>query len=147
MGNCTVAINFNKSATTERGIKMEKWVYVIGDDHVSEFFKTKNEAIKEGLAEYEQGSRKRELSVGIFTPFIPIIDVHSLLEQIQEEVYSDFYDCSGSDTYLEGGTPEQYLELETQLNEVFHSWIEKHGFQANFGQVDKTEVIISEQND
>lgn len=30
----------------------EKWVYMIGDEHTSEFFKTKEDVIAEGLSVY-----------------------------------------------------------------------------------------------
>lgn len=117
------------------------WVYMLGDEHTSETFETKEEAIAEGLSVHgeDEWSSGEILRVGYFETFKPHISVENVLERIM----GDSYDCGGeySYGYLEDVTEEQEKELEEELNGVLQKWIEKHGFKANFGEVYKCEEI------
>ena len=44
----------------------KKWVYMFGDEHMSEFFETKEDAISEGLSVHgeDEWSSEKELNVG-----------------------------------------------------------------------------------
>lgn len=121
----------------------EKWVYMLGDEHTSEFFKTKESAIAEGLCVYgeDEWSSEKELSVGIFVPYQPYINVDGLIERWQEDVYDDYSECRGYDTYLEDVTDEQTKELQDELNKVLQEWIKKHNLEANFGEIHSVEVV------
>lgn len=121
----------------------EKWVYMIGDEHTSEFFKTKEDAIAEGLSVYgeDEWHYEKDLSVGFFVPYKPSINVEGLIDRWQDSVYDDYYECRGSDTYLENVTEEQSRELENELNKVLQTWIQKHNLEANFGEIHNVEVI------
>ena len=121
----------------------EKWVYMIGDEHTSDFFKTKDDAIVAGLSVYgeDEWHYENDLTVGIFVPYKPSINVEGLIDRRQDSVYDDYSECRGSDTYLENVTEEQSSELENELNKVLQTWIQKHDLEANFGNVYKVEVI------
>ncbi len=121
----------------------EKWVYMFGDEHMSEFFETKEDAIAEGLSVHgeDEWSSEKELSVDVFVPYKPSINVDRLIERWQEDVYDDYSECRGYDTYLDGVTDEQSKELEDELNKVLQKWIEKYNLEANFGEVYEVEVI------
>lgn len=120
-----------------------KWVYMIGDEHMSECFKTKQGAIDEGLSVHgeDEWHEGETLSVGIFEPYKPFINAYGLIERWQEDVYDDYYDCGNWDSYLEGVTREQSMELEDELNQVLSKWIDKHGLEPNFGEVHTVEVV------
>lgn len=117
------------------------WVYMFGDEHMSEIFETKEEAIEEGRSVHDEDewSSEKTLSVGYFEAFKPHISADNVLESIKDESY----DCGGeySYGYLEDVTEEQEEELEEELNSVLQKWIEKHGFKAHFGEVYKCEEI------
>lgn len=121
----------------------EKWVYMLGDEHTSEFFKTKESAIADGLCVHgeDEWSSEKELSVGIFVPYQPYINVDGLIERWQEDVYDDYSECRGYDTYLEDVTDEQTKELQDELNKVLQEWIKKHNLEANFGEIHSVEVV------
>lgn len=121
----------------------KKWVYMIGDEHMSEFFETKEDARAEGLCVHgeDEWSSEKELSVGIFAPYKPFINVDGLIERWQEDVYDDYSECRGYDTYLEDVTNEQTKELQDELNKVLQEWIKKHNLEANFGEIHNVEVV------
>ncbi len=121
----------------------EKWVYMFGDEDMSEFFETKEDAISEGLSVHgeDEWSSEKELSVGIFVPYKPFINVDGLIERWQEDVYDDYSECRGYDTYLEDITDEQTKELQDELNKVLQEWIKKHNLEANFGEIHNVEFI------
>lgn len=121
----------------------EKWVYMFGDEHMSEFFETKEGAITEGLSVHgeDEWSSEKELSVGIFVPYKPFIDVDELIERWQEDVYDGYSECRGYDTYLEDIIDEQTKELQDELNKVLQEWIKKYNLEANFGEIHNVELI------
>lgn len=121
----------------------EKWVYMFGDEHMSEFFETKEDAITEGLSVHgeDEWSSEKELSVGIFVPYKPFIDVDELIERWQEDVYDGYSECRGYDTYLEDIIDEQTKELQDELNKVLQEWIKKYNLEANFGEIHNVEFI------
>lgn len=121
----------------------EKWVYMLGDEHTSEFFKTKESAIAEGLCVHgeDEWSSEKELSVGIFVPYQPYINVDELIERWQEDVYDGYSECRGYDTYLEDIIDEQTKELQDELNKVLQEWIKKYNLEANFGEIHNIEVV------
>lgn len=121
----------------------EKWVYMFGDEHMSEFFETKESAIEEGLSVHgeDEWSSEKELSVGTFVPYKPFIDVDGLIERWQEDVYDNYSECRGYDAYLEDVTDEQSKELQDELNKVLQEWIKKHKLEANFGEIHNVEVV------
>lgn len=121
----------------------KKWVYMFGDEHMSEFFETKEDARAEGLCVHgeDEWSSEKELSVGIFVPYKPFINVDGLIERWQEDVYDDYSECRGYDTYLEDITDEQTKELQDELNKVLQEWIKKHNLEANFGEIHNVEVV------
>ena len=64
-----------------------------------------------------------------------------LIERWQEDVYDDYSECRGYDTYLEGVTDEQTKELQDELNKVLQEWIKKHNLEANFGDIHNVEFV------
>ena len=120
-----------------------KWVYMIGDEHTSEYFATKQKAIDEGLRVYgeDEWHEGKTLSVGIFEPYQPFINAYGLIERWQDDVYDDYSECRGFDTYLDSVTEEQSKELEKELNEVLSKWIDKYGLEPNFGEAHTVEII------
>lgn len=121
----------------------KKWVYMLGEEYMSEFFETKEDARTEGLCVHgeDEWSSEKELSVGIFVPYKPFINVDGLIERWQEDVYDDYSECRGYDTYLEDVTDEQTKELQDELNKVLQEWIKKHNLEANFGEIHNEEVV------
>lgn len=121
----------------------EKWVYMLGDEHMSEFFETKESAIEEGLSVHgeDEWSSEKQLSVGVFVPYKPSINVDGLIERWQEDAYDDYYECGGSSIYLDSVTDEQSKELQDELNKVLQEWIKKYNLEANFGEVHNVEVV------
>lgn len=117
------------------------WVYMIGDEHISERYQTKEDATADGLSVYGEAEwhLECELTVGYFNVFVPYIDTEWLLERIGE----NGYDSGGEYAvgYLEDVTKEQENELDDELNKVLKMWIEKHKLQANFGTISDDEVI------
>lgn len=58
------------------------------------------------------------------------IDVESVLENIQENAYSEGGEFS--EGYLDDVTKEQEAELDEQLNAVLSAWMDKYNHHPNF---------------
>ena len=106
-------------------------------------FETKESAIEEGLSVHgeDEWSSEKQLSVGVFVPYKPSINVDGLIERWQDDAYDDYYECRGSSIYLDSVTDEQSKELQDELNKVLQEWIKKYNLEANFGEVHNVEVV------
>ena len=119
------------------GVYARWWTYV------RVFFETREGAKEEGLCVHgeDEWSSEKELSVGMFAPYQPYINVDGLIERWQEDVYDDYYEWGSSSIYLDSVTDEQAKELQDELNKVLQEWIKKHKLEANFGEIHSVEVI------
>lgn len=104
-----------------------------------EFYDSKDIAIEYGyqMAEREGLSMFR---VGLCedTPNFGI-DVDQVIENIKDAMYEEAGEVS--EDYLDDITGEDALELEKELNEVFHKWQEKHNYNPSFFKIIAEEVI------
>jgi len=114
-----------------------KWGYSTDDDdwNSDSWFDTKQEAIDEGKADYD------DFFVGRAVAVKPIIDVEVLLDKVSESVYEE---CGeNADDYLNDVDVNMRDELSNQLNEVFQSWLTKHQLHPNFYLVEDVENITT----
>jgi hypothetical protein len=88
-------------------------------------------AKKDGLSSFRIGKKE--------SCEVPMIDVDSVIEHAQEQLYEDVGEVS--EVYLEGVTKEQEKELEKALNKVFYDWHKKHKLFPNCYKVLNDEVI------
>jgi hypothetical protein len=116
---------------------MSKWVYSRFEEDYSnsEEYDTKEEAIESAIEEYLD-SDVEGFFVGKVKPYVldeNIVDIERILEQVSGNVYDDmgeFAEC-----YLHDVKREHEDELEREINEVFHKWIEKYNYQPTFFEV------------
>jgi hypothetical protein len=116
---------------------MSKWVYSrFEEDYTGvEEYDTREEAIEAATEEYLD-SDVEGFFVGKIKPYEShkdIVDVERILEQVSEAVYDDMGEFA--EYYLHDVKREHEDELEKELNEVFHKWIEKYNYQPTFFEV------------
>ncbi|MDT2848779.1 hypothetical protein P7H60_06360 [Vagococcus carniphilus] len=124
----------------------------------SEFFDTKQEAIdaaKEAIKKYnadpknenledeigyfaEDYSKVTSFAVGQASVFVISADVNYIIENIQEQAYSECGDSA--DGFLEDVTKEHKEELEN----IILDWFDKHNYKANFYKILNVEEIVLE---
>ena len=125
---------------------MNKWTYEIDitrDMWRGGVYDTKEEAIEEGKKDAIENGRQ-SFKVGIIEDAPNFgIDVDSVIEQIQENMYNEMGEVA--EDYLDDVTKDDTLELEKRLNEVFYKWQEEHNYKPSFYKVISEEVIEVEQ--
>ena len=125
---------------------MNKWTYEIDitrDMWRGGVYDTKEKAIEEGKKDAIENGRQ-SFKVGIIEDAPNFgIDVDSVIEQIQENMYNEMGEVA--EDYLDDVTKDDTLELEKRLNEVFYKWQEEHNYKPSFYKVISEEVIEVEQ--
>lgn len=107
------------------------WAYSFCGEEYSYLYDTKEDAIKDATIEAKESGYWKFFIGKTTEPTIPSIDVVCLLENLALEAIQDLSDGVG-DEYLDNVTKEHGEELEEQLNEVLHKWLEKYGYKPDW---------------
>lgn len=100
---------------------------------------SREEAITKGIEAAKKDNLK-SFRIGKMIPCgIPCIDIDSILERAEEQLYDEVGESS--EIYLDGVTKEQIDELYNQINEIFYQWHKKYKLEPNCYQVTNTEII------
>lgn len=106
-----------------------------------EGYKTKEEAIKDGLRMVNEGTEEgSSFGVGRIVPCrMSGIDTERVIEYAQDRLYDEVGEYG--ETYLEDVTEEQEKELEEALNNVFYEWHKKHNLFSTCYTVEDEEYV------
>ena len=120
-----------------------KWTYKLESDGQEVWthgiYKTKEEAIKEGIKEAKYLKNKHIYIEEAVQDTIPVIDVDTVIENIQDDMYDAYGEFA--EGYLEDVKKEDVLSLEKDLNTVLQKWIKKNKYEPNFYHVSYVETI------
>lgn len=97
-------------------------------DSSSEPYNTIDECLEE--ARQENDGTYEKVFIGVVEYIDSRIDINSLIEEINNNVYSDTED--EIEDYLDDVTDEEKKELSTELNKVFDKWKKKYSYNLNF---------------
>ena len=121
----------------------KKWTYKLESDGQEVWthgiYKTKEEAIKEGIKEAKYIKNKHIYIEEAVQDTIPVIDVDTVIENIQDdmcEAYGEF-----AEGYLNCVKSEQALDLEKKLNAVLQEWLKNNNLEPNFYHIIQVEEI------
>ena len=131
------------------GYVRKKWTYKLESDGQEAWthgiYKTKKEAIKEGIKEAKYLKNKYIYIEEAVQDAIPAIDVDEVIENIQDdmcEAYGEF-----AEGYLNCVKSEQALDLEKKLNAVLQEWLKDNKYEPNFYHILYVETIRVEELD
>ena len=121
----------------------KKWTYRLESygqgSWMHDTYKTKDEAIKKGIEQAKECNAKEVLIVKTVQDAIPVIDVDTVIENIQDdmcEAYGEF-----AEGYLNCVKSEQALDLEKKLNAVLQEWLKDNNLEPDFYHIIEVEKI------
>lgn len=122
------------------------WCYIDSDDYASECFASKEDALKDWLA-----NRKDEdvnvVAIGHPSFYVPIVDAEIVINNIQSQAEYDTYGYSEENREYLWRVKDKHLEeLEDALTNVFFKWSEKHGYNEEMYVVEKPDRYMLMSN-
>lgn len=119
------------------------WTYRLESDGQEAWthgiYKTKEEAIKEGIKEAKEFKSKQIYIGEAVQDAIPVIDVDEVIDNIVNDMYEAYGEVT--EGYLDDVKSEQAIDLEKKLNAVLQEWLKDNNLEPNFYHILYVEEI------
>ena len=119
----------------------KKWTYRLGIDvrWMHDDYKTKDEAIREGIKEAKKRNAKEVFIGKKVQDVMPVIDVREVIDNIQDDMYEAYGEVSYG--YLDDVKNEQAMDLGKKLNAVLKEWLKNNNLEPDFYHIITIEKI------
>lgn len=86
--------------------------------------------------DYQTDEPPQKVYIGENIPYIPAVDVESILEHLQEQAYDQCGEVGYDWDAYDHKKKEEMQELEEKLNEVVSEWLKKYNYYPNMWNVE-----------
>lgn len=123
------------------------WCYIDSDDYASECFASKEDALKDWLANRKDKDGYNVVAIGHLSFYVPIVDAFDVIENIQNQAFAETYGYS-EDTreYLWNVRDDHLAELEDMVSNAFWEWQDIYGYGKEMYVVEKPERYVLTPN-